>query len=66
MMFSSINRHVDWLVEADVSEKASALKMETARFSETLASINQSTWRLNPKDHQNHHCHENLKARDQN
>jgi hypothetical protein len=30
--------------------------METARFSETLASTNQSKWRLNPKVyHQNNH-----------
>jgi hypothetical protein len=50
---------VDWLVEANISEKhavsifrgvrASALKMETACFSETLASTNQSMWRLNPQ-----------------
>jgi hypothetical protein len=30
---------------------ASALKMEAARFSETLASTDQSTRRLNPKEH---------------
>jgi hypothetical protein len=30
---------------------ASALKMETARFSETSASTNQSTRRFNPKEH---------------
>jgi hypothetical protein len=28
---------------------SSALKMETAGVSETLASTNQSTWRFNPK-----------------
>jgi hypothetical protein len=54
---------VDWLVEANVSEKrsfhhfmkaeviTSALKMEAARFSETLASSNQSTRRFSPKEH---------------
>jgi hypothetical protein len=31
--------------------KTSALKMETARFSETLASTNQSIRRLNPEEH---------------
>jgi hypothetical protein len=31
----------------------SALKMETAHFSKTLATINHSTWHLNPKQH--HH-----------
>jgi hypothetical protein len=30
----------------------SALKMETACFSETLASTNQSTWWFKPKEHQ--------------
>jgi hypothetical protein len=30
-----------------------ALKMETVCFPETLASINESTWRLNPEEH--HH-----------
>jgi hypothetical protein len=40
----------------------STLHMETAHFSKTLASTNQSTQHLNPKDnHQNHHPHENLK-----
>jgi hypothetical protein len=40
-----------------------ALKMETACFSEILASINQSTWCWNPKQHHhNHHSHENLKS----
>jgi hypothetical protein len=32
---------------------AEALKMETVRFSETLASTSQSTRRPNPKEH--HH-----------
>jgi hypothetical protein len=36
--------------------------METERFLETLASIKQSTRRLNPKEHQqNHHCREKHK-----
>jgi hypothetical protein len=41
----------------------SALKMETAGFSKTLAFTNQSTWRLNPEEH-HHYCHhhENLKS----
>jgi hypothetical protein len=43
------------LVEAEVSDSFSiinlALKMETARFSETLASTNQSTRRFNRKEH---------------
>jgi hypothetical protein len=40
-----------------------ALKMETARFSETLASTNQSTRRFKPKE-RGQHCqrHENLKS----
>jgi CTP:phosphocholine cytidylyltransferase-like protein len=42
---------------------ASALKMETARFFETLASTNQSTRRINPKEHnQKGHSRENLKS----
>jgi hypothetical protein len=36
-----------------VKSPSSALKMDTARFSETLASTNQSTRRLNPEEH--HH-----------
>jgi hypothetical protein len=42
---------------------SSALKMETARFSETLAFTNQSTRRLSPEEH-NHYRHrrENLKS----
>jgi hypothetical protein len=40
----------------------SALKMETARFSETLASTSHSTRRPNPEQNQYHHCHENLKC----
>jgi hypothetical protein len=41
----------------------STLKMERACFSETLASTNQSTQCLNPKEHHhNHHHHENLKS----
>jgi hypothetical protein len=40
----------------------SALKMETALFSETLASTEQSTQRFNPKEHnQNCHRRENFK-----
>jgi hypothetical protein len=31
--------------------RTSALKMETVRFPETLASTNQSIRRLNPKEH---------------
>jgi hypothetical protein len=49
---------VDWLVEANVSEKhavcifrAEVRRMDTARFSETLASTNQSTRLFNPKEH---------------
>jgi hypothetical protein len=39
----------------------SALKMETACFTKTLASTNQSAWWLNPTKHnQNCHCHEDL------
>jgi hypothetical protein len=33
-----------------VKSPSSALKMETADYSETLASANQSTRRLNPKE----------------
>jgi hypothetical protein len=36
--------------------------METARFSETLAYTNQSTWCFRPKEHQNCHRSENLKS----
>jgi hypothetical protein len=44
-------------------EIASALKMEAARFSETLASTNQSTGRFNPKEHnQNCYHRENVKS----
>jgi hypothetical protein len=53
---------VVWLVEAEVSEKraesnfraemiTSALKMETARFSEMSAPTNQSTQRFKSKEH---------------
>jgi hypothetical protein len=42
---------------------SSLLKTETARLSDKLTSTNQSTQRLNPKEHhQNHHCRENLKS----
>jgi hypothetical protein len=67
---------VDWFVEDSVSEKRtasifrakvitsaniSALKMKTARFSETLASTNQFTRRFIPKEHnQKVHRRENL------
>jgi hypothetical protein len=68
---------MDWLIEANVSEKravfifraevlslSSALKMEAARFSETLAPTSQSIRRLNPKEHhQNFHLSENLRSR---
>jgi hypothetical protein len=41
----------------------STLKMETVRFSETLASISQSTRRPNPEErHQHRHRRENLKS----
>jgi hypothetical protein len=61
---------VDWLVEDNVSGRravsisiTSALKMKTARSSETLASTNQSTRQLNPKEHnENLHRSENLKS----
>jgi hypothetical protein len=44
-------------------KKTSALKMETARFSETLASTNHTTRRFSPKEHrQNCHRRENLKS----
>jgi hypothetical protein len=69
--FGSIRR-VDWLADARVSVKRAVsivraeveevLKMQTARFSETLASTNQSTRRINPKEHrQNCLRRENLK-----
>jgi hypothetical protein len=61
---------VDWLAEANVSEKRAAsifraedgdgtlqsLKMEATRFSETLTSANQSTRRFNPNEYRQH-CH---------
>jgi hypothetical protein len=40
----------------------SALKMEIARLSETLASTNQCTRRRSPKEHQYRHHRENLKS----
>jgi hypothetical protein len=41
----------------------SALKMDTARFSETSAYTNQSTRRLNPQEHRyNRQRRENLKS----
>jgi hypothetical protein len=41
-----------WLCHFGLSRRVDlALKMETARFSETLAYTNQSTRRLNPKEH---------------
>jgi hypothetical protein len=53
---------VDWLLQAKIMEKdavsifrtevkPSVPKMETANFSEMLASTNQSTQQLNPKEH---------------
>jgi hypothetical protein len=42
----------------------STLKMETARFSETLASVNEFARLLNPREHhQNSHRREKLKSR---
>jgi hypothetical protein len=61
-----LSHHVDGLVETTILEKRtfkwfiSALKTETAQFSEMLASTNQSARRLKPKDYQNCHCRENL------
>jgi hypothetical protein len=56
---------MDWLVEANVLEKCAVsifrAQVETERFSETLASNNQSSRQPNPKEHQICHCHENLK-----
>jgi hypothetical protein len=43
--------------------ETSALKTESAHFSETLAAANQSRRRLNPKDHHhNRHNRENFKS----
>jgi hypothetical protein len=69
---------VDWLAEANVSEKRTVSifradsdsryghfnpEDETVRFSETFASISQSTRRPNPEEHhQYRHRHENLKS----
>jgi hypothetical protein len=40
-----------------------ALKLERAHLSEMLASTNQPTWCLNPKEHHHdHHCCENFKS----
>jgi hypothetical protein len=51
------------LVEVYQRFITSALKMDTARFCEPLASTNQRTPRLNPKEHnQNCHCSENFKS----
>jgi hypothetical protein len=47
----------------DVLSPALALNMETAPFSESLASTNQSMQPLNPKEYnQNHHYRETLKS----
>jgi hypothetical protein len=51
---------VDRLVKA--TPITSALKMETARFSETLAFTKQSTRRFSSKEHHNCHSRENLKS----
>jgi hypothetical protein len=40
-----------YIISLIPSNVTSALKMETVRFSETLASTNQSTRRLSPEDH---------------
>jgi hypothetical protein len=42
----------------------SAPKKEIVHFSEMLSSVNQSTWNLNPKEHQQdrYHC-EDLKLK---
>jgi hypothetical protein len=42
---------------------SSALKMETVRVSETLASTGESTRRQNPEDHHHPHRRENLISR---
>jgi hypothetical protein len=42
---------LDLLGDNPASEITSALKMETARFSETLVYTNQSTRRFKPKEH---------------
>jgi hypothetical protein len=43
-----------------------ALKMETARFFETMASTSQPTRCLKPKEHQNRHLLGKLKAQSSN
>jgi hypothetical protein len=64
---------VNWLAETNVSAKlvasifrvqvTLALKMETARFFETLAPSNKSTKRFNPKEHyQNFQHRENFES----
>jgi hypothetical protein len=49
-------RYADWTVDASVSEKQvfffSGLKMEAVYFPETLASIDEYTWRQIPEDKQ--------------
>jgi hypothetical protein len=54
-------KHAVSIFRAEVSPEGTwltlALMMETARFPETLASINQSTGLLNPKEH-----HQNIIA----
>jgi hypothetical protein len=57
LLFVSFPRWLDGLLIT------SALMMEAARFSESLASTNESTLQRNLKGyHQNHHQRENLKT----
>jgi hypothetical protein len=48
----------------NILSPSSGLKVETACFSEALASTNKSTWCQNPDHHHHHHphYHENLKC----
>jgi hypothetical protein len=50
------------IVMSPTSGRFSNLKMETIGYFETLASTYQSTRRLNPKEHENHHRRESLKS----
>jgi hypothetical protein len=59
----TFRRSVVCFFRSDMVISISALKMDKARFSETLAVTNQTTRRLNPKEHhQNFHRCENLNS----
>jgi hypothetical protein len=57
---------VNWLVEANISEKNAVSTFSPENGESTLlqklASTSQSTQQFNPKEHQKCHHHENIKS----